>query len=88
MWYLYILQSENNKKLYVGRTSDLKRRFNEHNSKRGGSYTSKNAPFKLMFYEAYLSKNDAINAEIFFKSGYGREVLKKDKLKNYFELNN
>ena len=30
-----------------------------------------------------LSKGDTYKAERFFKSGYGREVL-KDKLKNYF----
>jgi putative endonuclease len=77
---------ERNKKLYTGFTSDLKRRFSEHNSKKGGRYTSRNAPFKLIFYEAYSNKRDAIEAEKFFKSGYGREVLKKDKLKYYFEI--
>ena len=64
-------------------TNDLNRRFKEHNKKRGSIYTSKNAPFDLIFYEAYLNKKDASEAELFFKSGYGREVL-KDKLKNYF----
>ena len=48
----------------------------EHNKKRGGEYSKKNAPFILIFYEAYLSKKDAENAERFYKSGYGREVLK------------
>jgi len=85
MWYVYVLQSLKSIKLYTGITGDLKRRFNEHNSKRGGKYTSKNAPFKLIFYEAYLDKKDAVIAEKFFKSGYGREILKKDKLENYFK---
>lgn len=83
MWYVYALQSEKNQTLYAGITNDLRRRFDEHNHKRGGAYTSKMAPFKLIFYEAYLNKNDAIKAEKFFKTGYGREVL-KDKLSNYF----
>ena len=83
MWYSYILQSRKNKRLYVGYTNDLKRRFIEHNQKRGGTYTSKNAPFDLIFYEAYIEKEDAINAELFYKSGYGREVL-KGKLKIFF----
>ena len=52
-------------------------------AKKGGKYTSKNGPFKLIFYEAYLSKKDSVKAENFFKTGYGREVL-KDKLENYF----
>ncbi|OHA61921.1 MAG: hypothetical protein A2117_01045 [Candidatus Wildermuthbacteria bacterium GWA2_46_15] len=87
MWYVYILKSQKNKRLYTGITNDLKRRFSEHNSNRGGKYTSRNAPFKLIFYEAYSNKRDAAEAEKFFKSGYGREVLKKDKLKHYFETN-
>jgi len=87
MWYTYVLESKKNKKLYTGQTSDLKRRLKEHNSRNGGYYTSRNTPFKLIFYEAYTNKLDAIKAENFFKSGYGREVLKKDKIKYYFKTN-
>jgi len=84
MFYVYVLKSLKNGRLYTGITNDLKRRFAEHNSKKGGVYTSKNSPFKLIFYEAYLNKKDAAEAELFFKSGYGREVL-KDKLKHYLD---
>ena len=84
MWYLYILESLENNRLYVGSTNDLKRRFKEHNQGRGGKYTSKQSEFKLIFYEAYIDKEDALKAEKFFKSGYGREVI-KDKLENYFK---
>lgn len=84
MYYVYTLQSLKNGRLYTGRTNNLKRRFKEHNEKRGGKYTSENAPFGLIFYEAHLNKKDAVKAELFFKSGYGREVL-KDKLENYFK---
>lgn len=84
MFYVYTLRSVKNGRLYTGRTNDLKRRFREHNEKRGGVYTSRNAPFELIFYEAYTNKKDAVKAELFFKTGYGREVL-KDKLKNYFK---
>jgi len=76
MWFTYILESIKNKTLYTGMTNDLERRLVEHNSQKGGAYTSKNGPYKLIFYEAYLNKKDAIKAELFFKSGYGREVLK------------
>jgi len=84
MWYVYILQSLKNYRLYTGRSGDLKRRVSEHNSRRGGKYSKKNAPYRLIFYEAYLNKKDACNAEDFFKTGYGREVL-QDKLKNYLK---
>lgn len=83
MYYTYILQSLKNNRLYVGSTGDLKRRFKEHNIGIGGEYTKKNRPFKIIFYEAYTRKEDAEKSERFFKTGYGREVL-KDKLSNYF----
>jgi len=82
MWYCYVLKSRKNGRLYVGHTSDLDRRLQEHNSGIGGAYTKKNRPFDLIFYEAFVEKRDAEKAEKFFKSGYGREVL-KDKLENY-----
>jgi len=84
MWYAYILQSEKNKRLYIGFTDDLKRRLEEHNSGKGGKYTKDNRPFKLIFYEAFINKKDASKAERFFKTGYGREVL-KDKIEDYFK---
>lgn len=82
MWYVYILQSLKSKHLYCGYTEDLKRRFNEHNQGLGGKYTHDNRPFKLIYYEAFLEKKDATAQEKFYKSGYGREVL-KGKVKNY-----
>ncbi len=82
MWCCYVLESLKNKRFYVGLTSDLERRLEEHNTGIGGSYTKKNGPFRLIFYEAYVEKRDAEKAERFFKTGYGREVL-KDKLENY-----
>jgi len=76
MWYTYVLQSKKNKRLYTGSTSDLRKRVKEHN----GKITRKNASYKILFYEAYLDKKDALKSEKFFKTGYGREVL-KDKIK-------
>lgn len=82
MYYFYVLRFRKNKKLYYGFTNDLKRRIKEHEN--GGSYfTSRNGPFDLIFFEAYINEYDAREAEIYFKTGHGREVL-KGKLKNYF----
>lgn len=80
MYYFYVLRFKNNGKLYKGVTGDLKRRVAEH--KRGESgFTSRNGLFELIFYEAYINKKDAEEAERYFKTGHGREIL-KDKLKN------
>lgn len=82
MWYVYIIKSLKNHTNYIGFTSDLKQRFKEHNTGSGGHYTCINRPFRLIYYEAYLDKSDAAAAELFYKSGHGREIL-KNKLKNY-----
>ncbi len=58
MYYVYVLQSLKDIKLYIGYSSDLKRRLYEH--KIGGSKsTRKRLPFKLIYYEAHTSKEDA-----------------------------
>jgi len=85
MWYVYVLENISNKRLYIGYTNDLKRRFAEHNQGRGGAYTKKMGEFKLIFYETYMEKSDAAKGEVFYKSGYGREVL-KGKLSNYLKI--
>lgn len=80
MHYFYVLRFKGNGKLYKGLTNNLGRRMGEH--RRGQSdFTARNGEFELIFYEAYISKSDAVEAERYFKTGHGREVL-KDKLKN------
>lgn len=79
MFYTYILKSKKNGRLYVGSTDDLKNRFIRHNKGFGGKYTANNRPFEILYYEAYTSYDLAKQSERFYKTGYGREVL-KDKL--------
>ena len=63
MYYVYVLQSENNKaKIYVGNTDDLKRRLAEHNSGKNYS-THADRPYRIVYYEVYLSKHDALDRE-------------------------
>ncbi len=79
MYYVYILK--NNKNLfYIGYTSDLKRRFKEHNSEKYNKnhFTFKNKPWKLVYYEAFSVKEKAIERERKLKY-YGNSfgILKK-----------
>ena len=76
MYYVYILISEKDNKLYIGLTDNLERRINEHNS--GYNFSTKSRkPFKLVFYEALLTIEEAVEREKFYKSGRGHEVLYK-----------
>ena len=73
-YYVYVLQSSKNKSLYIGYTTDLKKRFLQHNS--GKSLATRPfRPYTLIFYEAFLNRIDAKHRELYLKSGYGRKAL-------------
>ena len=77
MYYVYILVSQKNRFKYIGYTSDLKKRLFAHNNIEKG-YTSKHRPWKLAYYEAFASKEDAFEREQSLKkypNGFG--ILKK-----------
>jgi putative endonuclease len=76
MFYVYYLESLNNDFRYVGFTSDLKKRLEEHNSCQNKS-TKAYAPYKVIFYEAYLDVEDARRRENYLKTTAGREALRK-----------
>ncbi len=81
-YFVYILQSLKNQSLYIGYTSDLKRRFSQHNSGKNKA-TKPFIPYKLIFYEAFLNRIDAKHREEYLKSGFGRRSIKK-MLSKYF----
>ncbi|KKS96341.1 MAG: hypothetical protein UV73_C0011G0013 [Candidatus Gottesmanbacteria bacterium GW2011_GWA2_43_14] len=83
-YYTYILQSIKYKTFYIGYTSNLKKRLQEHNSSKSLA-TKPYIPYKLIFYEAFLHQVDAKNREEYLKGGYGRKSIKA-LLKRY--LNN
>lgn len=76
MHYVYVLQSEKDKKLYVGVTGSIEKRLEEHNAGKNFS-TKSRRPFKVLFYEALPTSEEAIERERFYKSGRGHEVLYK-----------
>jgi putative endonuclease len=74
---------KNPKWLYKGSTSDLKNRVKQHNAGKNFS-TAPYAPFKLIYYEAYLLKSDAAARERYLKTSMGMRVIKK-QLANYLK---
>lgn len=63
MYYVYVLQITGikNKNFYIGYTSDLKKRIQEH--KEGKVKTTRNRDPKLIYYEAYMNKYLALKRE-------------------------
>ena len=67
MYYVYVLRDRYDK-MYIGYTSNLKKRLETH-ARGHTSYLKLRRPIKLIYYEAYLSKKDA--------------MLREKSLKNY-----
>lgn len=82
MIFVYVLQSEADSGLYIGKTGNLRRRFGEHQNGESRS-TKGRRPWKLIYYEAYLDELDAEGREVFLKSGGGRRFLDK-QLRSHF----
>jgi putative endonuclease len=80
-YFVYILESLKDQGWYIGFTSDINRRIIQHNKGENIS-TKARIPLKLIYFEGYVSKNDAEGRERFLKSGAGRRFLKK-QLNNY-----
>ena len=76
MYFVYVLKSEVDDRLYKGMTNDLKRRLMEHNSGKHKS-TKGYRPWKCVYSEEVESKKEARERELYFKTGSGREYLRK-----------
>jgi putative endonuclease len=62
MFYVYVLSSLRWKRIYIGYSTDLKRRYHEHSLGKVRS-TKGYVPWKLVYYEAYINKFDATKRE-------------------------
>jgi len=85
MFYNYVLQSKKNSSLYIGYTTDLRKRIKEHNQGLNKS-TKPYRPWKLIYYEACLDRKDAERREHYLKTSQGQRLLKR-RLKEYFYKN-
>ncbi len=74
MYYVYVLQSKTNNDIYIGYTTDLKNRFELHNSKKVKS-TMAYIPWKLVYYEAYKGNLDATKREKILKMHAAKSEL-------------
>jgi putative endonuclease len=82
MFKVYLLESISTKKWYVGFTpANVLKRLEKHNN---GLVQSTKAfrPWKLIYCEIYINRDDATGREKVLKSGSGRNFLKK-QLKHY-----
>ncbi len=75
--YLITTKVKNRTISYVGYTNNLKKRINLHNSSKGAKFT-RGKKWKLIYYELYHSKKEAMKNEYKLKKNY----ILRNKLKN------
>jgi len=72
---VYVLKSGKSGASYIGHTSNLEKRFAEHNNGKSLS-TRKKRPWRLIYKEEFKTRAEAISREKYFKTIKGRLELK------------
>ena len=74
MYYVYILKSLKNSKYYIGYTSDLNKRIQEHNNgkTKGNRFL---APFELVYKEEFEDATIARKREYYIKRQKDRQFI-------------
>ena len=77
--YLIITSAKNKTISYVGYTNNIEKRLKLHNSNKGAKFT-KGKKWKLVYYEVYDSRIEAMKEEYSLKKNYYlRNKLKRLK---------
>lgn len=66
-WYLYILRCGDGT-LYTGITTDVAKRFAQHNAGKGAKYTRGRGPLELVYQTECVNHSDALKQELYIKS--------------------
>jgi putative endonuclease len=77
MFTVYVLYSEKFDKIYIGYTSDLKKRLLSHNQLATMGWTIRYRPWKLVHKEEFGIKSEAIKREKELKSYQGRKFIRE-----------
>ena len=78
MNYTYIVRCRDGT-LYTGLTNNLEKRMEAHNSGKGARYTKSRRPVKLVYYEEFETKEEAMSRE------YAIKHMKKSKKEKLLE---
>lgn len=82
-YYVYILKSQRDpKQFYIGYTTNLENRIDDHQNPKPSAYTRQYAPWELETYVTFEDKELAQKFEIYLKSHSGRAFLRKHLIKD------
>jgi len=77
-FFVYVLECSDGS-WYKGFTKDIIKRWKEHASGKGAEHTKKYPPVKLIHWEVFDNEKEAVKREKYFKTGAGREWLKRNE---------
>ncbi|MGN1041942.1 MAG: GIY-YIG nuclease family protein [Christensenellales bacterium] len=75
MNYVYLAECSDGS-LYAGWTTDVAARERAHNAGNGAKYTRSRLPVKIVYFEEYVSKNEALKRECAIKKLPREEKLR------------
>jgi putative endonuclease len=73
--YTYLVECSDGS-LYCGWTNDLDKRISDHNAGKGAKYTKPRLPVKLVYFEAFDTKEEAMSREWHIKQMPREKKLK------------
>ncbi len=86
-WSLYLLECENGY-LYAGITTDMERRFLQHQQGKGAKFTRINPPLRIMGEKSYPDRSEASVAELELKGVSREKKLEWAELNAWPKLSN
>lgn len=78
-YHVYVIRSEEGFR-YTGFTENIEKRLIEHNEKKLSLWTKRGTNWDLIYKEEFEDKTEALKREKWFKTGVGRDFLKKNIL--------
>lgn len=87
LFYVYILECSDYT-LYTGYTNNLEKRIMNHNQGKASKYTRSRLPVKLIYFEKYYTKSEALKREISIKRKKRIEKLEIVEKGGLYEKNN
>ncbi len=76
MFFVYVLQSQKDKRYYIGQTQNVTSRLERHNSGRVPA-TKRRIPLSLIYSEQFQTRSEAMQRERFLKQLHGNELFKQ-----------
>lgn len=76
-YFAYVIECENGS-YYIGQTEDMEVRYKQHCDGNGAKWTKANKPVRIIHYEEFTSREEAVEREHDLKTGFGRKWIKRE----------